>query len=77
MHEQNNIQLTDYANVLSNKDAVSLKEYLETYKSRIIQKSEKLFICDFLFPLFDEKYIKYVIPPLLIKIKYLKIKRNV
>jgi superfamily II DNA or RNA helicase len=56
------IQLSYYANLLANKDAVSLEEYLATYKSRITQESEELFVCDFLFPLFGEKNIKYVVP---------------
>ncbi|GHU54671.1 hypothetical protein FACS189411_01720 [Bacteroidia bacterium] len=59
---ENNIQLTDYANLLATKDTVSLNEYLEAYKSRITQESEELFVRDFLFPLFGEKHIKYVVP---------------
>jgi len=62
MNEKNNIQLSDYANLLVDKDKVSLKEYMETYKSRITQESETLFVHDFLYPLFGEKYIKYVVP---------------
>jgi hypothetical protein len=59
---ENNIQLSDYSNLLASKDAVSLEEYLAIYKSRITQERETLFVRDFLFPLFGEKYIKYVVP---------------
>lgn len=62
MGEVNNIQLSDYANLLATKDTVSLEEYLATYKSRITQESEQLFVQDFLFPLFGERNIKYVVP---------------
>ncbi|GHT02410.1 hypothetical protein AGMMS49525_05860 [Bacteroidia bacterium] len=60
--EKNDIQLSDYTNLLTDKENVSLEEYLETYKSRITQESELLFVCDFLYPLFGEKNIKYVVP---------------
>lgn len=59
---ENNIHLSAYTNLLATKDAVSPEEYLETYKSRITQESEILFVRDFLFPLFGEKRIKYVVP---------------
>ena len=62
MSKKNNINLSDYANLLASKETVTLKEYLDTYKSRIIQESETLFVRDFLFPLFGEKHIKYVVP---------------
>jgi superfamily II DNA or RNA helicase len=62
MNNEKNIHLSDYTNLLKSKDTVSLEEYLATYKSRIAQESETLFVRDFLFPLFGEKYIKYVIP---------------
>jgi len=42
MNKINNIRLTDYANLLANKDTVSLSEYMGTYKSRITQESEIL-----------------------------------
>ena len=61
-NKNSNIRLTDYANLLAGKDAVSLSEYLETYKSRITQESETLFVQDFLYPLFGAKHIKYVVP---------------
>ncbi|MDR0614057.1 MAG: hypothetical protein LBG45_11460 [Dysgonamonadaceae bacterium] len=62
MNENNTIQLSGYSNLLSTKDAVSLDGYLATYKSRIAQESEELFARDFLFPLFGERNIKYVVP---------------
>jgi len=62
MSETNKIQLSDYTNLLADKETISLEEYLETYKSRITQESEQLFVRDFLFPLFGEKHIKYVVP---------------
>jgi len=62
MSEENKKQLIDYTNLLVNKDTVSLNEYLETYKSRITQESETLFVQDFLYPLFGEKHIKNIVP---------------
>ena len=53
---------SDFQNLLLNADAVSPEQYLTTYSSRICQDSEKLFVTDFLFPLFGEKNIKYVVP---------------
>lgn len=47
MITENTIQLSDYANLLVTKDAVSLEEYLSAYKSRITQESEELFVRDF------------------------------
>ena len=61
-NKKNKIQLSDYSNLLAGKDTVSLSEYLETYKNRITQESETLFVRDFLFPLFGEKHIKCVVP---------------
>ncbi len=52
----------NWSNPLADKTTVKLEEYFETYKTRIIQESEKLFIQDFLFPLLGENNIKYVIP---------------
>lgn len=52
----------NWANPLANKEKVSLQDYLEFYKSRITQDSERLFVRDFLFPLLDEENIKYVVP---------------
>jgi hypothetical protein len=60
MNNTNAIPLSDYANLLSNKDAVPLDEYLATYKSRIAQESEELFVRDFLFSLFVQKYKIFV-----------------
>lgn len=62
MEDVNEIQLLDYANKLESRESVSLEEYLETYKTRIVQESEQLFITDFLYPLFGETNIKHVIP---------------
>jgi len=62
MSEENKIQLSDYSNLLINKETVSLEEFSQTYKNRITQESEMLFVHDFLFPLFGEKHIKYVVP---------------
>lgn len=53
---------TSYVNLLEEYDEVSLDLYMETYKSRITQDSERLFVSDFLFPLLGSKKIKYVIP---------------
>ena len=52
----------DFQNPLLNVDTVSPEQYLTAYSSRICQDSEKLFVTDFLFPLFCEKNIKYVVP---------------
>ena len=62
MNEKNDMQPSGYANLLADKEIVSLKEYFETYKSRITQDSEALFVRVFLFPLFGERRIKYVVP---------------
>lgn len=60
--DASNISASDFTNLLTNNAVVSLAEYLESYKNRIIQESEQLFVRDFLFPLFGEKNIKYVVP---------------
>ena len=62
MNKDNNNQFSDYANPLATNDTVSLNEYLETYKTRITQESETLFVRDFLFPLFGERHIRHVVP---------------
>lgn len=63
MSQTNDIrQLTNWANPLADKEKVGLAEYLETYKNRISQDSERLFVSEFLFPLLGEENIKYVIP---------------
>lgn len=49
-------------NLLENKNSVTIEEYLETYKSKITQDSERLFIQEFLFPLLGSEKIKFVIP---------------
>jgi hypothetical protein len=61
MNNEKNIQLFDYTNLLASKDTISLEAYLAAYKSRITQESKILFVRDFLFPLFGEKHIKYVV----------------
>lgn len=52
----------DYKNLLIDAGSVSVEEYLSVYSNRICQDSEKLFVTDFLFPLFGENSIKYVVP---------------
>ncbi|PST83187.1 hypothetical protein C7T94_11345 [Pedobacter yulinensis] len=52
----------NWINPLADKEKVSLQEYLEFYKNRITQDSERLFVSDFLFPLLGEENIKYVVP---------------
>ena len=52
----------DYKNLLSDVESVTAEEYLNVYSNRICQESEKLFVTDFLFPLFGEKNIRYVVP---------------
>src|SRR5690606_33177996 len=61
---QDNItpEITNWKNPLEDKESVQLAEYLEVYKNRILQESEKLFVQDFLFPLLGKENIKYVIP---------------
>jgi hypothetical protein len=54
------IQLSAYANLLATKNTISLEEYLTTYKSRITQESEELFVRDFLYPLCAEKHHKII-----------------
>lgn len=49
-------------NLLENAAEVSLDEYLEVYKSRIVQESEKLFVREFLFPILGKEKIKHVVP---------------
>jgi superfamily II DNA or RNA helicase len=49
-------------NLLLDKSSVTLDEYLSIYGNKILQESEKLFVQDFLFPIFGEENIKYVIP---------------
>lgn len=53
---------SSYVNLLENYDEVSVEEYMETYKSRITQESETLFVRDFLFPILGTKKMKYVVP---------------
>ncbi|MBR8828401.1 MAG: DEAD/DEAH box helicase family protein [Gomphosphaeria aponina SAG 52.96 = DSM 107014] len=60
-NEKSTIKL-DWMNLLGEKEEVSLPEYLETYKARINQASEVLFVTDFLYPFLGSKNIKYVIP---------------
>ena len=46
---------SSYVNLLENCDEVSVEEYMETYKSRITQESEALFVREFLFPILGTK----------------------
>lgn len=52
----------DYKNLLETADTVTVDQYLSIYASRICQDSERLFVTDFLFPLFGPGKIKHVIP---------------
>ncbi|MDD7706696.1 MAG: hypothetical protein PUJ13_09975 [Bacteroidales bacterium] len=49
---------SSYVNLLENCDEVSVEEYMETYKSRITQESEALFVRDFLFPILGTPKIR-------------------
>lgn len=63
MSQNNEIkELINWSNPLVEKEFVQLDEYFETYKTRILQESEKLFVTEFLFPLLGKENIKYVIP---------------
>ena len=42
---------SSYVNLLENCEEVSVDDYMETYKSRITQESEALFVREFLFDL--------------------------
>ena len=39
-----------------------MHEYLEFYRNRVTQESERLFVTAFLFPLLGETNIKFVVP---------------
>lgn len=56
------IESNSWKNLLEDKNIVSLDEYLETYSSRIVQDSERLFVREFLYPILWWELIKYVIP---------------
>jgi len=56
------MEATDYKNLLETEQNVTLEQYLSAYKNRICQDSERLFVTDFLFPIFGEDKIKHVIP---------------
>lgn len=53
---------TGNLNLLEDKDSITVEEYLETYKSKINQDSERLFVREFLYPLLGPEKIKFVIP---------------
>lgn len=53
---------SSYVNLLENCDEVSVDQYMETYKSRITQESEALFVREFLFPILGNQKMKYVVP---------------
>lgn len=46
---------TSYVNPLENCEEVTIEQYIETYNSRITQDSERLFVREFLFPIFGDK----------------------
>lgn len=48
-------------NAFQNKEVSSLGEYLEAYKTKILQDSERIFVSEFLYPILNKK-IRYVIP---------------
>ena len=48
-------------NLLLDKTSVICEEYLEIYKNRIIPKSEKLFVKEFLFPILGNEKMTLVI----------------
>jgi superfamily II DNA or RNA helicase len=63
MSDNNTVNIVaNWSNPLADKEEVQLGEYLESYKARILQDSEVLFVRDFLFPLLGAKNIKYAIP---------------
>ena len=51
-----------WQNLFEKKEKVNLSEYLKIYQKRIQQESEKLFVSEFLYPIFGKHNIKYVIP---------------
>lgn len=53
---------SSYVNLLEDHDEVTFDQYMETYNNRITQDSERLFVREFLFPIFGNKKMKYVIP---------------
>lgn len=53
---------SSYVNLLENCDEISIEQYMETYKTRITQESERLFVRDFLFPILGTRKMKYVVP---------------
>ena len=53
---------SSYINLLEDYDEVTIDQYMETYKKRITQESERLFVRDFLFPVLGNKRMKYVVP---------------
>lgn len=52
----------NWSNPILNKETIELEDFLEIYKSRILQDSEKLFVREFLFPLLGKENIKFVVP---------------
>lgn len=56
------MEAADYKNLLIDAESVSVEGYLSVYAGRICQDSEKLFVSDFLFPLFGASNIKHVVP---------------
>jgi superfamily II DNA or RNA helicase len=56
------LETVNWSNPLLSKDKIEIEEYLDTYKKRLLQDSEILFVYEFLFPLLGEKNIKYAVP---------------
>jgi superfamily II DNA or RNA helicase len=55
-------QILEWNNRLLQEPTVSLEHYIETYKSKLTQESELLFLRDFLYPVLGSENIKYVVP---------------
>lgn len=53
---------SSYLNLLEDYEEVTFDQYMETYKSRIAQDSERLFVREFLYPVLGNKKMKYVVP---------------
>lgn len=51
-----------YRNLYDDSEVESVEEYLEIYKTRISQDSERIFVSDFLFPIIGKEKMKYVVP---------------
>lgn len=56
------MEARDYQNLLESETGISLERYLSVYANRICQDSERLFVSEFLYPIFGADKIKHVIP---------------